>query len=233
MKNKKIIIIIGPPGSGKGTQSELTAEKLGLYSFETSKILEESWANAKKEDYVEADRKKFFLLEQKNLFDTGKLCDPPFVALTVRKKIEELAKENRGIVLSGSPRTMYEGKETMPLLINLYGIDNILVLELKVDDKEAIWRNTRRKICSVCRYPVPYTNETKNLTKCPRCQGELVDRTLDTAETMKVRLKEYRERTYPLINYFKELGIVIKEINGEQPIEDVFKNILKAIHPVK
>lgn len=228
---KKIFIIIGPPGSGKGTQSELTAEKLGLYSFETSRVLEESWARAKKDDYIEVGGEKFFLLNEKKLFDAGILCSPPFVSFVVKRKIKELAKGNKGIIFSGSPRTLYEGKEIMPLLIDLYSLDNILILELKVSDKEAIWRNTRRRICSKCRYPVPYNPETKNLKQCPRCGGRLVDRTLDTAKTMKVRLREYKGRTHPLFKYFKELGIRVKEINGEQSIENVFKDILKTVHP--
>jgi adenylate kinase len=227
---KFIVIIIGPPGAGKGTQAELLAEKLGLYYFETSRILEESWAKAKKEDYVEADGgEKFFLLDEKKLFDTGILCSPPFVSFVVRKKIKELADQNRSLVIAGSPRTLYEGKEVMPLMIDLYGAENILVLELKISDRESIWRNSRRKLCSKCRYPVPFTSETQNLKRCPKCGGELVTRTLDSEDVIKVRLDQYKERTYPLFEYFKELGIVIKEINGEQSIEDVFKDILKAV----
>lgn len=226
---KKIFIIIGPPGSGKGTQSELTAEKLGLYSFETSRVLEESWARAKESDYIEVNGEKFFLLNEKKLFDTGILCSPPFVSFVVKRKIRELAEQNRGIIFSGSPRTLYEGKEIMPLMVSLYGVDNILVLELEISDKEAIWRNTRRKLCSKCRYPVPFTKETRKLKQCPKCGGKLVTRTLDKEDVIKVRLTEYKERTYPLFKYFKEIGVTIKKINGEQSIENVFKDILKAV----
>lgn len=227
---KFVIIIIGPPGAGKGTQAELLAEKLGLYYFETSRILEESWAKAKKSDYVEVDNgQKFYLLEEKKLFDDGILCSPPFVSFIVKKKIKELASQNKSIVIAGSPRTLYEGKEVMPLMADLYGTENILVLELKISDQESIWRNARRKLCSKCRYPVPFTKETQDLKECPKCGGELVTRTLDSEDIIKVRLNQYKERTYPLFEYFKELGILIREINGEQPIEDVFKDILKAV----
>ncbi len=228
-EQKIIVIVIGPPGAGKGTQAELLADKLNLYSFETSKVLEESWANASKDDYLEADGNKYFLLNEKQLFDGGKLCSPPFVTQVVKRKIKQLFKQGKGIVFSGSPRTVYEGKNLMPFLIELYGLKNILVLELKVSDQEAIWRNTRRRICKKCRYPVPYTPETKNLKKCPKCGGKLVTRTLDTEQTMKIRLKEYKQRTYPLFEYFKEIGVLIKQINGEQSIENVFKDILKAV----
>jgi len=226
---KIIVIIIGPPGAGKGTQAELLANQLKLYPFETSKVLEESWADADKDDYLKADGNKYFLLEEKQLFDSGKLCSPPFVTLVVKRKIKQLFEQGKGIVFSGSPRTVYEGKKLMPFLIDLYGLNNILALELKVSDQEVIWRNTRRRICKKCRYPVPYTPETKKLKKCPKCGGELVTRTLDTEQTMKTRLKEYKQRTYPLFGYFKQIRIAIKEINGEQSIEDVHKDVLKAV----
>ncbi len=233
-KKKFIVIIIGPPGAGKGTQAELLAGKLDLYYFETSRILEESWANAHKDDYVEIeDGKRFYLLDEKKLFDGGILCSPPFVTFVVKKKIKELAEQGKGITIAGSPRTLHEGREIMPLMVDLYGIDNILALELKISDKEAVWRNTRRKICSNCRHPIPCTAETKDLKKCPRCGGKLITRTLDTVDTMKVRLKQYKERTYPLFGYFKEIGIPIKEINGEQSIENVHKDILKVVHHIK
>lgn len=229
-KKKFIVIIIGKPGAGKGTQAELLVGKLDLYYFETARILEESWANARKDDYVEIeDGKRFYLLDEKKLFDDGILCSPPFVTFVVKKKIKELAEQGKGIIIAGSPRTLHEGKEITPLMIDLYGIDNILVLELKVSAREAIWRNTRRKICSSCRHPVPYTAETKDLKKCPKCCGKLANRTLDTVDTMKVRLKQYKERTYPLFGYFKEIDVTVKEINGEQSIKNVHKDILKAV----
>jgi adenylate kinase len=140
-----------------------------------------------------------------------------------------LAEQNKNIVLAGSPRTLHEGKKIMPFIIDLYRIENILVLELKISDKQAIWRNTRRKLCSKCRYPVPFTKETQKLKECPKCGGKLVTRTLDAKDVIKIRLKQYKGRTYPLFKYFKEIGVIIEEINGEQSIEDVFKDILKAM----
>jgi len=228
-KNQKIITIIGPPGAGKGTQAELLAHKLKLYPFETSKTLEESWKDINKKDYKKINNKKFYFLKEKNLFDSGKLCSPPFVAFVVEKKIKKLYEQNQGIVFSGSPRTLYEGKKLIPFLINLYGLENILVLNLKISDSEAISRNIKRRICSKCRHPIPYTPDTKNLKTCPRCGGKLVTRTLDTEKIMKIRLKEYKSRTYPLFDYFKKIGITIKKINGKQNIKDVSKDILKVV----
>jgi len=228
-KNQKIITIIGPPGAGKGTQAESLANKLKFYSLETSKVLEESWKNVDKKEYKEINKKKFYFLKEKKLFDSGKLCSPLFVSFIIKKKIEKLYKQNKKIVFSGSPRTLYEGKKLMPFLINLYDLKNILVLNLKISDSEAISRNTKRRICSKCRHPIPYTPDTKNHKTCPRCGGKLFTRTIDTEKTMKIRLKEYKSRTYPLFGYLKKIGITIKKINGKQNIKDVSKDILKAV----
>lgn len=229
--SKFVIIIIGSPGAGKGTQAELLAKKLNLYYFETARILEKSWTGAKKEDYIEIDDgRKFYLLDEKKLFDDGILCSPPFVTFVVKKKIKALADQNKNIVIAGSPRTVYEGRRIMPFIIDLYGTENILVLELKISNKEAIWRNSKRRLCSKCRYPVPFTKKTQKLKKCPECGGKLATRTLDKPDVIKVRLKQYKNRTYPLFKYFKKVGIKIKEINGEQSIKNVFKDILKAIN---
>lgn len=228
-RKKFVIIIIGPPGAGKGTQAELLAEKLNLFYFETSRILEKSWVKATEDDYIEVEGKKFYLLDEKKLFDNGILCSPPFVTFMVKKKIKELADSNKSIVIAGSPRTLYEGKKIMPLIVDLYGVENILTLELKISDKEAIWRNTKRRLCSKCRYPVPFTEKTQGLKKCPKCGGKLITRTLDKADIIKTRLKQYKNRTYPLLKYFQQIGIKVKQINGEQSIESVHKDILKAI----
>ena len=109
--SKLIIIIIGPPGSGKGTQATLLADKLGLYYFETSKIIEERIMSAKKGEYVLVEGKKYYLLDEKKIWETGDLCSPPLVTFWVMEKIKELAERGEGIVFAGSPRTLYEAKK--------------------------------------------------------------------------------------------------------------------------
>ena len=74
--SKQVIIIIGPPGAGKGTQATLLADKLGLYYFETSKIIEKEVMKAKKGEIVEIEGKKYYLLDEKKIWETGGLCSP-------------------------------------------------------------------------------------------------------------------------------------------------------------
>lgn len=228
--SKKIIILLGPPGSGKGTQAGLLAEKLKLYYFETSKIIEESIRSHAPDEYVEIDGEKYTFGQEKDLWEKGILCSPPLVSFLVKEKIEELRKEGNDIVFAGTPRTMYEGEKIVPLLMQLYGRKNIKVCLIEVSPGQTIFRNTHRRICELMRHPILYSEETKNLAFCPLDGSKLVKRAkLDDPETIKTRLKEYAERTFPLVEYFEGQGLEVKKVNGEQSVAEVFEDILKAL----
>lgn len=227
---QKVIILFGPPGAGKGTQAELLSDKLRLYYLETSKLIEASVMNAKEGEYAEVGGKKYYFLDEKKLWERGILCSPPFVSFLVRQKIEELAELKKGVIMAGSPRTLPEGKDQIPLLKKLYGEENIRVVLIELSPEQTIWRNSHRRICALMRHPMLFNEETRNLTFCPLDGSKLVRREgLDDPETIKVRLKEYKERTLPLINYFESEGITVKKVKGEQSVEEVHKDILQAI----
>jgi len=225
----KVIIILGPPGSGKGTQGELLARKFDLYHFETSEIIERNLADAKKSDFVAIDGKKYFLLEEKKLRDSGRWMSPPLIAFWVKDKIKKLAKESEGIVISGSPKTLLEAQEMVPLLKKLYGAKNIEVILLKQRPEISIWRNSRRKICVLERHSILHTKEATHLKTCPLDGSKLILREDRNPDVIKMKLKEYRERTFPLVKYFKKEGFRVEEVNGEKSVVEVFENILKAI----
>ena len=228
--SKLVIIIIGPPGSGKGTQATLLADKLGLYYFETSKIIEPKIMNAKPGDYQIIEGKKYYLTEEKRIWETGGLWSPPFVTFWVMEKIKELAKKGEGIVFAGSPRTLYEAKKIMPLLNKLYGKKNIKIILFTLSPKTSIWRNSHRRICELLRHPILYNEETKKLTKCPLDGSKLIKRgKLDNPETIKVRIKEYKERTLPIIEYFQKQGYQVEKISAAPPPAVIFKRILRTL----
>ncbi len=230
MPQKKVIILLGPPGAGKGTQSELLSEKFELYYIETSKIIEEKVMGVKKGEFITVDGKKYYFEGQKKLWQTGKLCAPPFVVQLIEEKIEKLAERDESLILAGSPRTLYESEKITPLLKKLYGKDNIKVILIKVSAKESIFRNSHRRICALMRHPILYTEETKDLTACPLDGSKLEKRKkLDDPEVIKIRLVEYKERTLPIIDHLKEEGIKINEINGEQSVANVFGDILETL----
>ncbi|MDO8265258.1 MAG: nucleoside monophosphate kinase [Candidatus Parcubacteria bacterium] len=226
----KVIIIFGPPGSGKGTQAGLLSEKLSLYYLETSKVGEERIRTAKKGDYIETAGKKYYFSDEEKLWKEGKLWSPPFVVFLMEEKIRKIIAEEKGLLLAGSPRTIYEGQKLIPLLFELFGKKNIKVIKLLLSPEQSIWRNSHRRICELMRHPIVYKPETVNLKTCPLDGSKLVRREgLDDPETIKVRLKEYKERTFPLIELFKKSGLKVIEVNGEQSVAEVFEDILKAI----
>ena len=222
---------MGPPGSGKGTQAELVSDKPNLYYFETSRVIEENVMRAKKEDFATVGGKRYSLAKERQYWKTGIINPPEVVAFWVINKIKELFKEGLGVVLAGSPRTLYEGKKVMPFLKKLYGAENIKIVLLEISPEETLFRNSHRRICQFMRHPVLSTRkEFLRLNSCPLDGSKLMRRKgLDDPETIKVRLSEYKERTHPLIKYFKEQGLAVKKINGEQPVEKVYSDIIKAL----
>lgn len=231
-KNKKsisVIIVLGPPGSGKGTQSQLLTERFGFFLWETSSIVGGVIERAKKGDFVKIEGKKYLFSDQAEIRRKGLLWDGCFVFYFSKKKLEELAKEGKSIVISGSPREIEEAKRLLPLLKKLYGAKNITMLALKLTPEATIWRNSHRRECELATHSILYTKETKKLTSCPLDGSKLMRRKDDTPKTIKIRLKRYKEKTSLVFDFFKNQGIKVKEINGEQSVADVFADILKAL----
>jgi len=220
---------MGPPGAGKGTQAGLLAEKFDLYHLETSKIIEKNLVNIKKNDFVVVGGRKYFLAKEKKIREEGELMSSPLIAFWIKNKVKELAREGKGIVTSGSPRTLYEAKEMIPLFKRLYGKENISIILIELSAKESIWRNSHRRTCTLMRHPIVYSKETAKLTKCPLDGSKLILRKDDTPEIIQTRLKEYKEKTLPLINFFKKEKLEMKKINGSPSPADVFLNILKVL----
>jgi len=230
MQNKMVIILLGAPGAGKGTQAGLLADKLGLYYFETSKILEGSFNLSKKQKFIKVAGKKYFYANEKKLWTKGALCSPPFVSYLVNQKIKQLYKAGENLIIAGSPRTLYEGKNVMPVLEKLYGKKNIKVVLIQVSAQESIYRNSNRRICELMRHPILYSKETEKLKFCPLDGSKLIRRKgLDDPDTIKIRLNEYKERTLPLVQYLKERKLNVKEINGKGSVSKVFQSILKSL----
>lgn len=227
--NKQIIILLGPPGSGKGTQGTLLAEKLGLYYFETSKILEESFKAHQKEEFVEIKGKKFYFAKEKENWTNGLLVSPLFVVYLSEGKIRNLRKEGKGIVFSGALRTLPEAENLVPIIKELYGEENINVVLLEVSAENSIFRNSNRRICELMRHPILYSEETRNLNFCVIDGSKLAKRELDNPETIKIRLKEYEEKTLPLVEYFQKQNAKINKISGEQSVAAVYDDILGAL----
>jgi len=230
IKQKWVLILIGPPGAGKGTQGTLLAEKLNLYYFETSKILELSFQENTEGDFAEVDGQKYYFAQEFDNWKKGILCSPPFVSYLVREKIKELYEKDVSLLLSGSPRTVFEGEQIMPFLEELYGKENIKVMLLDIPPEQTIFRNSNRRLCQLMRHPILFNDETKTLTICPLDGSVLVKREgLDNPETIQTRLKEYKERTVPLLDYFEKAGFTVRRVDGVGPVNEVFERTLGAV----
>ena len=228
--SKKIVFLFGPPGAGKGTQAELLADNLNLSYLESAKVIESNIMQARESDFETFNGKKYSLAREKELWGKGILNTPEVVTVWFQRKIQELAAENKSLVMTGFARTVYEAKTIIPLLKKLYGVKNVKVVLITLSAKESIFRNSHRRICELMHHPVLYSKETIRLKYCTLDGSRLITRKgLDDPKTIKVRLKQYEERTLPVVQYLREEGFTIKKVNGEQSVVEVFKDILKVI----
>ena len=220
---KQVVVLYGPPGSGKGTQADLIARKTDLVHFDTGRFLESLL-------YDPANRNDKILKKERKAFEDGKLLTPSWVLAQAIRETKKIYNLGRGIVYSGSPRTLFEAKKLLPLLRKIYGSKNVRVVILRIPDEFSIRRNSNRVVCSICKTPllIQYY-PSKNPKHCPICAGPFYKRTLDNPETIKVRLKEYRERTVPIFSFARKIGIRVTEIDGRPAPYKVFEKIYKAI----
>jgi len=217
--NKKVIILLGRPGSGKGTQAELLAKKFKLEYIGSGDLLRKA---AKRNDFT---GKKI-----KETIDKGFLVPTPVIFKLWLDKFEELKKEKnlKGIIIDGSPRKILEAY-LIDDALDWYGWkDNLKIFLIDISSKEAVNRLTKRRICKKCGKIIPYIGEYKKIKKCPVCGGELVQRADDSLSSIKRRLELFNKEVMKVIRYYQKEKRLIK-INGEQSIEDVFKEILKYL----
>jgi len=218
-KKPKAIIILGPPGSGKGTQAKLIAEKFGLEYIGSGDILR---ARQKMGDFT---GKKLIKVMGK-----GELAPSFIVSKILGDELEKLKKHSKinGFVLDGWTRIVIEAILADEALSWYEWDKNVEVILINISRKESFNRLTKRRQCKKCGGIIPWLGEFKNLKKCDKCGGELIIRPDDKMESIKKRLEEYKKETIPAINYYKKQRRII-EINGEQSIERVFKDILKVL----
>lgn len=221
-----ISLSISAPGAGKGTQAEKLAKKLGLVQFDTGTYLQTLL------HCPEAEHDPILKREQIN-FDTGKLTTPEWILGQVKKEAERIAGEGHGIIFSGSPRTLYETfgdgevEGLAEKLAKLYGKENLFFIRIDIDEATTLERNSKRVICSKGGFPI-FNQEDEE--RCKAFGGAPEKRILDDPEVIKVRLKEYRERTYPVVERLNKEGYNVIEIDGSPLPDEVFDTILQKLN---
>ncbi len=206
-------IILGPPGSGKGTQAKRLAEKLGEIYFGTGDLMR-----------VEAEKGTPLGLEFKKVMASGKLVSDELVEKFVEQKLNEI-DTSKGLVFDGYPRTVAQA-EYLDEFLKKKGIGNLKVLNLVVKAESITHRMLKRRICQSCG-KIYQDAVGEGLTRCDFCQGNLTPRHDDDPEVVGKRIEVYTSQSAPLIEYFKGHGQLI-DIDGEPPIEEVWENIEKV-----
>ena len=210
------ILLMGPPGAGKGTQAAALVKELGVPHISTGDM----FRAAIKEGTEMGKQAKAFI-------DAGNLVPDEVTIGIVR---DRLAKDDckKGFILDGFPRTVGQADALKGILQDL-GLALDKVLNISVPSSELIERAVGRRICKACgaTYHLKF-NPTKVEGKCDECGGELYQRADDTAETMGNRLKKYEESTKPLIDYYTAAG-VYAEVDGLQDISKVTESLVAVL----
>lgn len=210
------LLIMGPPGAGKGTQAEVLVKELNIVHISTGDMFREAIKQG-----TEMGKKA------KEYMDKGALVPDEVVIGMVKERLSEPDTKG-GFLLDGFPRTVEQAgaldKTLASLGIKLDGVVNIVV---PLDKLMA--RLTGRRVCKGCgaSYHVIF-NPPKAEGKCNTCGGELYQRTDDNEESVGTRLKAYEDKTQPLIDYYREKGLLM-DINGDQEIKKVLDDIIKTL----
>lgn len=212
------ISLIGRSGCGKGTQAKLLMKHFGNFFYISTGDL---FRKFKTIDTATSSRIKKILKE-------GGL---PFDDLATTLWMHEIAfnvKEGQGVLFDGAPRRLPEAKNMMEFMDWLDRGDEMYFILLDISRQEAFDRLTKRRICKKCGRLIPWVGDFKTIKVCDKCEGELLTRPDDNPEAINGRLNYYEERMIEMIEYLEKENRLIK-VNGEQPIDDVFKDILKAL----
>jgi len=202
------IVMLGPPGAGKGTQAVRLSRRLGVPHISTGDILREAVAND-----TELGR------QAKGYMDAGELVPDELVIAIARAR---LAREDcaGGFVLDGFPRTVPQA-EALGEVVDELGREPLLVINLRVPEEEIIRRLSTRRTCEECGGI--YTAEDGDIgDPCPDpdCDGRLYQRSDDTPEAIAERLRAYAAQTAPLIEYYDGRGLLVN-VSGEGAPDDI------------
>lgn len=210
------LILMGPPGAGKGTQAAELIKKYGIPQISTGDMF-----RAAVKEGTELGKKAEACMK------SGALV-PDEVTIGIVKERLSKADCEKGFILDGFPRTV-EQADALEKILSELGKKLDAVLNIHVPAEDLIERAVGRRICKGCgaTYHVKF-NAPKTEGKCDNCGGELYQRADDNADTMKNRLSVYEASTRPLIDYYKKAGIY-SEIDGRQPINEVTAALIKIL----
>jgi adenylate kinase len=214
------LILLGPPGAGKGTQSAVLSKKYGIPHISTGDMLRESVKNAEP-----------LGLKAKAFMEKGELVPDEVVVGIV---IERLKKPDtkKGFILDGFPRTVKQA-ESLDEALRYISSKIDLAVYFATSEKVAVERLSGRRVCKRCGFNYHVKNiPPKREGVCDKCAGVLFQRPDDNETTVRNRLKVYEEQTAPLIKYYRDKGI-LREVSGNLDVEELFKVLSKMFRDEK
>lgn len=210
----QVLILLGPPGSGKGTQAVMLRDALHLPHISTGDLLREHIRKG-----TDLGKKAQLYIDKGQLVPDAVIMD----LLFDRVSQKDCAK---GYILDGFPRTVPQAES---LQAHLKGRVTPTIINLDLKDQEVLERLTKRVSCEQCGTPYHLTySPPKSAGICDKCGGHLVQRSDDTREVITKRLKVYHDQTSPLISYYNKLHL-LHTVNCEQPKEKVYQDIVAKI----
>ncbi len=213
------LMLLGAPGAGKGTQSKLVQEKYGIPQISTGDML-----RAAKQARTPLG------IKAESYMNAGKLVPDEVVVGLIRERLsqEDVAK---GFILDGFPRNLAQARILDQLLKELgLGIDAVISLE--VPDQELVDRLSGRRTCSACGagYHLNFSPPRRD-ARCDRCGEKLIQREDDKEETIRKRLQVYADQTAPMIEFYKQQG-VLKSMSGRGPLEEILGRISSILDKI-
>lgn len=212
------IVLVGPPGAGKGTQAQFIASHLSIPKISTGDIFRENVA-----------RQTRLGREAKAYMDAGDLVPDEVTVGMVRSRLAEEDAAD-GFLLDGFPRNVPQAEALKKILAETdQKLD--LVLELVVDDDEVVRRLSGRRTCRRCEHVWHLDFDPPSRESvCDHCGGELFQRDDDREETIRHRLEVYQEQTAPLVSFYADEGILVG-IDATGTVEDVTERAMAALRP--
>lgn len=210
------LILLGPPGAGKGTQAEFILDKYGVPHISTGDIFRK---NIKEGTELGVKAKAYM--------DRGELVPDKLVVAIVEDRLLQPDCQ-KGFLLDGFPRTEVQAQE-LDMVLSKMGVELSAVINIKVNPEVLVGRAIGRRICKECgaTYHI-INNPTKQEGMCDKCGGTLYQRSDDVEETVKNRINVYVNETSPLIQYYEQRGKLV-DVNGEQDINVVSNDIVNAL----
>ena len=208
------LVLMGPPGAGKGTQGARLAERYGIPRYSTGDIL-----RAARREGTELGRVAL------GYMDAGELV-PDHVILGMMREALSSKEAAGGFLLDGFPRTVAQAEGLADLLDDL-GIELDAVVDLDVPDEEIVRRLSARRVCAECGRVAPAG--TGDDEPCPECGGELRRRSDDEPETVRRRLEVYRDETAPVLDWYEKSDTRVVRVRGTGSVDDVLERVVGAI----